>query len=91
MRDAVLEVLEAWAERACLDLEPAEADRLFYTKGGHNELEGRRLCYSCPARVPCALRALAQDRTGDYDVVGLVGGLTAEERLELLEREGVAR
>lgn len=90
MRDDVAEVLEAWENRACLGLEPREADRLFYSRAARNELEGRRLCYSCPARVPCALRALAQDRTGDYDVVGLVGGLTAEERLELLRNEARA-
>lgn len=77
------ELEEAWAARRCLGLPSEEADRLFFTKGGASE--GKRLCLPCPAREPCAVRALEADRDGDYMPMGLVGGLTAAERKRILE------
>ena len=84
-RAKALEASLAWEGRACLDLEPREADRLFYRASGLPEAQV--LCEGCPVLLRCRNRALDIDRTGEYAPHGFVGGLRADQRAAIIRTE----
>lgn len=67
---------EPWQDdAACRDLEPEDADRLFFSDHGGPysfPAEGRRMCQRCPVSAQCLEFAL---RTGQE--YGVWGGLPA--------------
>ncbi|MEU9373718.1 WhiB family transcriptional regulator [Streptomyces sp. NPDC048255] len=64
-------------QRNCRDLDPAEADRLFFpAPRAHTDIaEAKTLCGACPVRQACFTHALDNDIRW-----GLWGGLTEAER-----------
>lgn len=54
------------------------------------EREARAVCAGCPVRTECLDAELATMRAGESSV-GIFGGTDAQERWQLLEREGVRR
>lgn len=68
----------SWHDRStCRDLEPNEADRLFFpAPRAHKDIaEAKTLCGGCPVRQDCFAHALDNDIRS-----GLWGGLTEAER-----------
>ena len=71
-----------WAsDAACKDLEPEQADRIFFPKRGQSANEGRALCRTCPVAQECLELALSQG-----EAFGIWGGTSERER-RVLRRE----
>jgi WhiB family redox-sensing transcriptional regulator len=69
-----------WAEdAACLGRDVNE----FFTKNQHRVKEIKNLCARCTVRQKCLAEALRAEDTSRY---GIYGGLTPEERTELVAR-----
>lgn len=75
----------AWAEDAAckgFDLD------LFFSDAARNVQEAKQVCGRCPVREECLDEAL---RAEDGSRYGISGGLTAEERTELVGRPKTGR
>lgn len=71
-----------WAsDAACKDLEPEEADHLFFPQRGEKGNGGRALCRSCSVSEECLELALSQG-----EAFGIWGGTSEKER-RVLRRE----
>lgn len=72
---------------ACAELDPAEADRIFFPQYASRGLPAaaRLLCGNCLVRNECALLALEAEEDEQPDhIFGIYGGFTAGERRRLL-------
>jgi WhiB family redox-sensing transcriptional regulator len=68
-----------WAAKAaCRDVDP----ELFFPKPGQNVASAKRICASCPVRMPCLEFALTAVSTS-VDDHGVYGGTTERERRRL--------
>ena len=71
-------------DAACRDLEPEEADQLFFPERGHSATKGQVLCRSCPVAKECLDMALTVGVE-----FGTFGGASARQRQALVkERNG---
>jgi hypothetical protein len=71
-----------WArDAACKDLEPEEADALFFPERGGKGNAGRALCRRCPVAAQCLEFALTEG-----EAFGIWGGTSERER-RVLRRE----
>ncbi|MFN2489296.1 MAG: WhiB family transcriptional regulator [Actinomycetota bacterium] len=65
-------LLPEWTDgAACRDLEPEEADRLFFPERGHSATAARALCRSCVVKAECLAFALKDE---DAFFAGVWGG-----------------
>lgn len=82
--DRVLPVLDPWHRNAeCAKPEHAALD--FMAQGKRQRARViERTCCRCSAALPCLLEAILLERNDPHAVVGIRGGLTAEQRRELI-------
>lgn len=73
------------ARAACADLEPKEADELFFTRA-YQQI-ACVLCKRCPVAAQCLAMALdAESQASDRERHGVFGGTTASDRARAVRR-----
>jgi len=66
-------------DAACRDLEPEEADKIFFVERGGRTTAARALCADCQVREECLELAVAQGME-----FGIFGGTSPSERRDLV-------
>lgn len=68
-------------DMACLEVDPD----LFFSTDREGIAQAKRVCATCPLAAPCLQRALANDEHGVW------GGMSEQERTDLLEKRERSR
>lgn len=72
---------DAWREfAACREVDP----ELFFPEAGQSPAAARLVCSGCPVLEECAVHALGEG-SGTPEPLGVWGGMTAQERLRILQ------
>jgi Transcription factor WhiB len=75
----------AWREEAlCANMDPAEADRIFFIPKGGSLKPAKEFCSKCPVRVDCLKHAIL------YRESGIWAGTNDKERAKLVKL-GIAK
>jgi WhiB family redox-sensing transcriptional regulator len=68
-----------WQEALCADLDPSEADKIFFIGKGGSLKPARELCGKCPVRIDCLNHAIK------YKEIGVWAGTNDKERSRLVK------
>ena len=75
----------SWHARAACAGAPAD---VFFPPKGGTGVDARRICATCPVRLPCLAYALDVEGDGGFrQRHGIYGGLTPTERIKLNRRK----
>lgn len=73
-----------WEGAVCAQIGAVVADEMFFATARDRLAEAVALCWECPLRAICGIRALEEERGKPvHERFGIRGGLTPEQRADL--------
>lgn len=73
-----------WSRGSCASLDPELVNKVFFSTKPSDVEYAKRICRGCPVVSECAEDALRRESKMTGDIVGVVGGMSAEERRQIM-------